>query len=74
MEEGRIPKELNPLWNVGSAIKRSHDKKKGGGWPIGLKNVVGGSTSYVTVDLLREKESSPHSLCGTPLSFFTPVK
>lgn len=37
MEEGRIPKELNAHWNVGSAVKRSDDKKKGGGWLFGEK-------------------------------------
>lgn len=41
MEEGRIPKELNAHWNVGSAEKRSDDKKKGGGWLFGGKCKLG---------------------------------
>lgn len=63
-----LPKELNTQWNVGSAVKRSDDKKKGGGWLFGEKCEAGSRRSYVTVDLLQERAHS-HSLWRISFSF-----
>lgn len=69
---------MNAHQNVGSAVRRSDDKKKGGGWLFGEKCELGEQRGHLVVlcnhgSVERERDRAVHILSGGLHCLFRPL-